>query len=308
MANPIHYPAAPSRAHMKAPPDWASLLNEVGINASDLYHQIVGAVTRGSGVTPLAWDDFDFRVKSGYNVTGRETALELMDQYMPPLDAIIWVNGQDRPTDLAIGHFEDGDEKELSAADIYSGFFAWYFSLYTQGRPVAQGNPNFLTDVLGLGKDWPDLIGNLSSADIERFPVEWVKNVNLGDLSVKSRNHLALGAAGHRYIACLKYIRSEDFTPNSAGGQQFILGIREWTKDRVWWDIHSITKSGNIITVTGSINKLIEDCLAKCVSADRLLVLVEAKILHHLPKEVPTHSNWVNFDTSLLPELREPIF
>jgi len=293
---------------MRPAPDWASLLDEVGISASDLYHQIIGAVTRGSGVTPLAWDDFDFRVRGDYVVTGTETALDLMHQCMPPLDAIVWVNGQNRPPSLTIGHLEDGAEEELSAAEIYSGFFAWYFSLYTQGRPVGQGNPNFLTDVLGLGADWPDLIGNLSSAEIERFPTEWVKNVNLGDLGVKSRNRLALGAAGHRYLACLKFIRPEDFMPDTAAGQQFILGIRVWTGDRVWWDIHSITKRGVVITVTGSINKLIEDCLKNCVSAERLQVLVEAKILHHLPNEVPTHSNWVNFDTSLLPVLNEPIF
>jgi hypothetical protein len=293
---------------MTPAPDWASLLHEVGISSSDLYHQIIGAVTRGSGDAVLAWDDFEFMVSSTYEITGTETALELMAGGMAPLDAIVWVNGQNKPDGLSIEQAPAGECAAMSASDIYSGFFAWYFSLYSQGRSIGQGSPNFLTSVLNLGPDWSDLITGLSSADIDHFPTEWVKNVSLTDLGDKSRNRLALGAAGHRYLACLKFIRPDDFLPGSAAGQAFITGIRSWTSDRVWWDLHPITKSGNVITVTGSINKLIEDCLAASVSPERLATLTQSRILHHVPQLIPTHSNWANFDMNLLPNLSQPIF
>jgi hypothetical protein len=162
--------------------------------------------------------------------------------------------------------------------------------------------------LLNLGAHWSDLINALTSADIAKFPNGWIKYVQMDTLQEKSRNRLALGAAGHRYVSSLKFIRPEDFLPDTDDGQAFIAAIRRWTQDRVWWDLHPITKSGNIITVTGSINKLLEDCLATCVRQERLATLSQSRILHHVPNVVPTHSNWVNFDAQLLPLLNEPIF
>jgi len=293
---------------MKDPPQWGNLLQEIGINASDLYHQIVGAVQRGSGDASLNWDDFSFEVNSSYDPAVDLTALSLIKKGMPPLDAIVWFSGQGRPEDLVIFVRAHADDQEVTVNGIYSGFFAWYFSLYTQARAVAQGAPNFLTGVLAMGDDWEENIDSLSTASISKFPDTWVKNIDLHGLSAKSQNRLALGAAGHRYIAALKYVRPEDFLPGTAAGVAFIAGIRAWTQDKVWWDLHPLTKAGNIITVTGSINKLIEDCLASCVTPERLAQLTAARILHHVPIAVPTHSNWATFDVSLLPVLASPIF
>jgi len=293
---------------MKAAPNWAALLQEIGINATDLYHQIVGAVQRGSGDVALSWDDFSFEVNSDYDEKVDLDSMALIRKGMPPLDAIVFLSGQNKPDDVDITTRDQADDVDVVASDIYAGFFAWYFSLYTQARSTAQGDPNFLTGVLAMGADWASHIAALTSADIERFPNTWVKNIDLQGLSAKSQNRLALGAAGHRYIACLKYIRPQDFLPNSQAGIDFIGGLRRWTQDRVWWDLHPLTKAGNIITVTGSLNKLIEDCMSTCVSPDRLNQLSAARILHHAPQAVPTHSNWETFDLSLLPALADAIF
>jgi len=282
-------------------------LNEIGITADDLYHQIIGAVERGSGKASLNWDDFTFTVNSDYDEVNDTSSLSLIKKGMAPLDAIVWFSGRGRPADQGIDVRDEQDNKRFVASEVYSGFFAWYFSLYTQGRAVAQGNPNFLTAVLAMGADWADSIRELTSADIDKFPDTWVKNVDLSDLGQKSRNRLALGAAGHRYVACLKYIRPQDFNPGSAQGAAFIAGVRVWTGDRVWWDLHPMTKSGDIITVTGSLNKLIEDCLSTCVTPERLQALAQSRILHHVPEPQPTHSNWATFNLDLLPELTMPI-
>jgi hypothetical protein len=304
----MSYPAAAAGQHMQAAPAWASLLEEIGISATDLYHQIIGAVERGSGDAVLSWDDFTFAVNSDYDEKTDLDAMSLIEKGMQPLDAIVWFSGQSRPAGLKIDVRSAADDCGVVANDIYAGFFAWYFSLYTQARAVAQGSPNFLTGVLAMGDDWAESITDLTSADINRFPDTWIKNVDLNGLSTKSRNRLALGAAGHRYIASLKYIRPQDFLPDSQAGAVFIAGIRNWTRDRVWWDLHPITKAGNIITVTGSINKLVEDCLAACVSPARLAQLSGARILHHVPQAVPSHSNWATFNLGLLPALTDAIF
>jgi len=302
------YPAQAPGAYMQAAPDWADLLQEIGITAADLYHQIVGAVQRGSGDVNLNWDNFTFEANSDYNALVDLDSLALIKKGVAPLDAIVWFSGQNRPADLQMAIRNAEEDVEVVVSDIYAGFFAWYFSLYTQARATAQGNPNFLTGVLAMGADWAEKIANLTSADISQFPNTWVKNIDLQGLSAKSQNRLALGAAGHRYIACLKYIRPQDFLPNTPAGMDFIAGIRRWTQDRVWWDLHPITKAGNIITVTGSINKLIEDCLATCIDPARLALLSQARILHHVPNAVPTHSNWETFNLALLPTLADPIF
>lgn len=302
------YPATPSGPYMAEPPEWGELLHEVGISSSDLYHQIVGAIQRGSGDPSLSWGDFDFITNSDYDEAEHKTPIELIERGMAPLDAIVWVSGQNKPDSAKITKRQKADDKKVIINDIYSGFFAWYFSLYSQGRSVGQGDPNFLIEVLAMGPAWSDLIKALSTADITKFPTTWVKNVNLVGLSEKSRNRLALGAAGHRYVSCLKYVRAKDFMAGTAEAQAFLLGIRNWTKDKVWWDLHPITKSGAIITVTGSINKLIEDCLANSIRPERLLELSKAKILNHVPLAVPTHSHWAAFDLRKLPALVDSIF
>jgi hypothetical protein len=293
---------------MQAPPAWEQLLNEVGITAVDFYHQIVGAVVRGSGGALLCWDDFTFEVNSDYDPSVDTDALSLIKKGMAPLDAIVWFSGQGKPVGLAITVRDSADDQAVVVNNIYSGFFAWYFSLYSQGRAIGQGDPNFLTGVLAMGAHWSDRIRALSSADISKFPDTWVKHVDLKGLSAKAQNRLALGAAGHRYTSALKYIRTEDFLNGTRDGARFIAGIRTWTEDKVWWDLHPVTKSGAIINVTGSINKLIEDCLATCVDPARLAELSAARILHHVPQATPTHSNWKNFNLALLPALSEPIF
>jgi len=302
------YPAAAAGAYMQQRPNWAGLLQEIGINSDDLYHQIVGAVQRGSGDASLNWDDFQFEVNSDYDEAVDLDAISLIKKGMAPLDAIVWFNGRNRPATAEIETRDEEDDKDVVVNNIYAGFFAWYFSLYTQARATAQGDPNFLTGVLAMGNDWADNIEALTSADINQFPDTWVRNIDLNGLSSKSQNRLALGAAGHRYIAALKYIRPRDFLPNTAAGAAFITGIRAWTQDRVWWDLHPLTKAGNIITVTGSLNKLIEDCLSTCVAPTRLTQLSNARILHHVPQAVPTHSNWETFELALLPLLTQPIF
>jgi hypothetical protein len=302
------YPAAPQAAHMQAPPNWGALLNEVGLSADDFYHQIVGAVERGSGALVLAWDDFEFEINSTYNEREHLTTLELIQHGMKPLDAIVWMNGKDRPHSLAITVRDAEDDEALNMGAIFSGFFCWYFSIFTQGTHIGAGDPKFILNVLNLGAHWKSLVNNLSSADIAKFPISWVQNVDINRLSDKSKNRLALGAAGHRYPSALKYIRPEDFRDGTDNAKAFIGGIRRWTQDLCWWDLHPAVKSGAVITVTGSLNGLIEDCLSKSVKQVRLETLVQAKILNHMPEEKPTHANWDGFNLGLLPRLVHKIF
>lgn len=155
---------------------------------------------------------------------------------------------------------------------------------------------------------WRLLITRLSTANIEHFPKEWIRDVKFAHLSAKSRNRLALGAAGHRYLSYLKYLRPQDFLPGPGDAQVFIAGMRDWSKDKIWWDLHPITKLAVVITVTGSINKLLEDCLANSITSARLGELASSRILNHVPIAVPTHGHWKTFDLSLLPKLAESIF
>lgn len=107
----------------------------------------------------------------------------------------------------------------------------------------------------------------------------------------------------------MKYLRSTDFMPDSQEEAViFIQGLRNWTRDRVCWDLHPITKSANVITVTGPLNKLVEDCLATSVRPARLAELTAARILNHVPIPVPTHTQWTGFDLDSLPRLESAIF
>jgi hypothetical protein len=268
---------------------------------------IVANIALASQGAKLTWANFTFMVNGGVVITELTTVSKCVEGGMPYLDALYFIHGKDKPTDIKITQREATNAVKVDYQRILNALFAWYFSLYTQGRAVAIGANNFLVQLMGYTDQFPALIRSLTSATIELFPTQWIREVKTLELSDKCRNRLALGAAGHRYIGALAYIRQKDYKAGAELNKEFIDKLRAWTSDRIWWELHPLFKDSAVITVTKSLNKSIEDCIATGLTDEAITRLVNAKVLHQTPKQQPAHTQWVNLKAESLPVLRLPV-
>jgi len=293
-----------------APPkiDFESKIGLVSLNSSQIYDEIAKALEIGSGREKLSWEGFTFKQNHDSNVTEASSFDEMVEAGVPYLDALVLSCSGNIPEGIVIEKRDVSEKVRVDYIAIASGLFAWYFSLFSQGKAIASGANNFLVDVLGLGTDWQTLVRSLTSSRIELFPKKWIKSVKLDSLDEASRNRLAMGAAGQRFLQAITYIRDSDYAADQEDSKAYIDGLKLWTKGLTHWDLHPVFKSGQIITITKSLNKSIEDCLHVALNEVGKNRLVRAKILFESPKEQPAHAQWRSFDIRTLPQLREPIF
>lgn len=285
-----------------------NLLGLVGLSADTLLACIGNGIKVGSRDKMLGWGDFSFSVSFGTVLREDMTVTELFVAGMPILDAVVWYWGKNRPASLTIDVRPETADRPQTATEATRGLFCWFFSIYSQGCSIPQGTPNFLINVLDLGEHFTQLITGLTTANIGQFPIEWVVNVPLPVLSDKAKNRLALGAAGHRYLTAISYITDADYIDLEHPGVAYLKSLVRWTGGQVWWELHPVTKSGQVITATGSLNKNIQSAMKACVSEERLKALADSKVLHAPPIDWPSHSKWKQGAVTNLPRLRHPIF
>jgi len=288
-----------------------NISRELGLaefNPEVLARTIQDGIDQGSKRNLLCWTDFDFKVNHGVDVNTIVNADIAVKNGMHYLDSLWYFMVPNRPTTVVIGNRDEGQNLVNTAATISRGLFALFFSVYSQARADGQGSNNFLTNVLGFGRDWIGLVRGLTSLQINKIPTSWARHITFTNLSDEAKNRIALGAAGQRYLQAITYIREGDYNDGQEHSRAFLNALRAWTAGKVWWDLHPISKSQNVITVTKSLNKSIEDCLAVALKPEAIQRLVGAKILHHAPVEQPAHAQWRSFETNLLPPLSHPIF
>lgn len=288
--------------------NFANKLGLVGITASQILDHVKEAIKEGSKRDQLSWSDFTFTCNNNSGVTISSTFEEMVTGGVPYLDAVVLKFAANVPPNTVINQKKAIESKPVNYLDIARGLFAWYFSLYSQGKSVGSGSNNFLTSVVNFGNNWPDLVNSLTSANINNFPKSWVKDIKINELDEPARNRLALGAGGQRFLQALNYIADSDFMAGKEEEKKFVAGLRDWTKSKVYWDLHPLYKSGNIITVTKSLNKSIEDCLFHGLTAAGKKKLTDSKILYETPKEQPAHAQWRTLNLASLPQLTQPIF
>jgi hypothetical protein len=262
----------------------------------------------GSSKNILTFSDFDFEVNSTAILADITNAQEAVDNGAHLLDAIYYFHAPNKPATTVWKHREVADDKEVQYTDIVRGLFSWFFSIFTQARHKAAGNPNFLSSVMGLTNKWSQLVDNLSSARIEYFPMSWIRQIDFSKLSDESRNRLSLGAAGHRYLQALTYIKGDDWKEGTGPHQLYVERLLSWTGGRVWWELHPATKSSNLITQTKSINKTIEDCLVSGLKSDALNRLTSCKVLYASQNLQPAHATWDTTDPTTYTPLNDAIF
>lgn len=279
-------------------------LNLAGVSVEQILKAVEHYVHLGSNSSNISWSDFQFRTFEGEPPESKDTVTDLVNKGMRFIDAIYYQCAISKGVEVVVTADIKKNENPVSWVKIANALHAWYFSIITQGRAVANGQCKFLKEVMGFGSGWADAINGLCSASIEKVPKRWVKDVALDKLSEQSRNRLALGLAGHRYIASLKYIRPQDFKEGATQGAETVRRILAWTKRSCWWDLHPSFRETSVISHFGSLNKAICELLLDSVKPEALERLARSKVLFEVPQSDPQYSNWHGAFSSNLPELK----
>jgi len=279
----------------------------IEIPTEELAGYFSKAIIVGSSKVHLRPSDFDFAVNLGKKIDGITNVPDLLKAGMLPIDAVYYLQCKKQGLPTNVQERTAENEKVVSETDAGIGMFIWFFSLLTQGKHVLENEPKFLSQSLKLGKSWKKYQEQLTSCDFAKLPTDWIKAVKLSSLSDKARNRLALGAAGHRMIAALRYIRRADLREGCAEGEAFVHTILEWTQGKSWWDLHPLFKSAAVISATSSLNQLIGEFLAEAVTAERLQTLKQNKVIFEIPKIGLIPGRWAAQKLKSLPKLQEEI-
>jgi len=277
------------------------------ISSKDLYTHIKFAIEHGSKRFQIAWTDFTFQVNSTADLSKVVDVTSAVRAGMPYLDAVYYFHGRGATLDRPITKRDPPNDVPFDTKKITQAVFAWYFTLYSQGSALPKGQNKFLKQVMNFGTDLEGLIKSLTTANIDSIPGDWIKEVKFDGLSVEAKNRLSLGAAGHRYLQAINYIKDHHYKENCQDAKDFLLGLREWTQGKIWWDLHPVDKNGEVITITKSLNKMIEDCFFHCLTDEAQESFVAASILFAKPTAQPTNDFWKVLNFNLLPKLVNPI-
>jgi len=279
----------------------------ISIMAEDLASNFARAITAGSGRDSLRPSDFKFRINHGETTEGKESVSELMSAGMRPIDAVYYLQCKQLKLDPKVKQRHPGSPLSVSEADTSIGMFIWFFSLLTQGKHKLENEPKFLRQSMKLGANWHLYQDELTSCDFSKLPVEWIKQVHLGCLSARAKNRLALGAAGHRLLSSLRYVRRADLHEGCEEGENFVYMMLEWTQGMTWWDLHPLFKTPAVMTATASLNKLISEFLGEAVKPGRIDALMLNKVLTIRPARGAIPGRWAALKPSDLPALTTPI-
>jgi len=286
---------------------WEDLLESLsGIN-SLIEKVVIEGVVHGSQSKVLSLNDFTWKTWTGEKFNNVPGVTELIENGMPILDAMIFNRNFDKLKNKEIAVRPKEEEKHATPGAVTRYLFIWYFSIFSQAKSEYLGSPAFLTGSMAFKNVSNKYHNHLTTANIDNFPFDWVKKMPMKNLGEKARNRLALGAAGHRYVNSLKFLSAEDYNENCEDGKKFFDTVLEWTKGKLWWDLHPSFRTSGLIQVFGSLNHMIEDCLAVSVKEVKLAQLASEKILNHAPKQHLRSRTWKNFNRELLPGLHEEI-
>ena len=286
---------------------WDDLLETLSDINGLIEKVVTEGVVHGSQSKVLSLNDFTWKTWKGEKYSTKPKVTDLMEDGMPILDAMVFNKYYSRVEREEIVVRPKEEKKHATPVAITRYLFMWYFSIFSQAKSEYAGTPAFLTGSMAFKDVSNKYHKNLTTANIDNFPFDWVKKMKMKDLGEKARNRFALGAAGHRYINSLKFLSAEDYNKDCEDGKEFFDILLGWTKGKLWWDLHPSFRATALIQVFGSLNHMIEDCLAVCIKESKLAQLASEKILNHSPKQHLRSRTWKDFTREILPDLREEI-
>jgi hypothetical protein len=247
-----------------------------------------------SKITGVSLDNIDRRVSKLPTDVKTVTLVELLALGMKMFDALVWLHaGRPATHPLSVDPTITPATIPSMSAVARSIFFV-YFILLTQARyppRVADPNrsqvPNFLRTIMGLTEPPEHYMAMLCSFEPQLFDPAWVRYVSFARFGQEALSRFGLGSAGYRTMGPFKlYEPKPDMDPALLPAFQF---ARTVAKAKASWDIHPLTRSPNVLTKRGNLNKNMGNLALECFTQAQLQEMVTNKVLFKIPERQPGH-------------------
>lgn len=252
---------------------------------------------RGSQLTGVSLDDISTSLHTVPANPKTATLADLVAGGMKLFDAVVWMTaGRPASHPLTVDPSISVDSQP-SMHEIARAVFYVYFFLLTQARyPVANANDekpkvsNFLTNVMGMDKDQSHYVNLICTFAPQKFNPAWVRHVNFERLGQEVLSRFGLGVAGYRMFGPFKL-----YTPRAGLSAELMAAYnfaRNVATNPPTWDVHPLTRSPEILTARGNLNKNLANLILDCFTTEQIQEMAAAKVLYGVPERQPNYMNY----------------
>jgi len=269
----------------------------IHINPEETAKAFQSYLDTASKLTGVSLDDIKTTVSSMPENVKLVTLTELLSRGMKLFDAIVWLTaGRPASHPLAVDPTLTKD-KIPSMHEIARAVFYCYFMLITQARyPVSRNEgekpviPNFLKSIMGMDKDQHVYVEQICSFAPQKFDPAWAQHVNFRGFGQEVLSRFGLGVAGYRMFGPFGlYDPRPDMDPKLKPAFDF---ARKVAKAPSSWNVHPLTRSPNVLTARGNLNKNLNNLLLECFTKADLDEMKAARIIFKLPEREAGHRQY----------------
>lgn len=256
-----------------------------------------------SKLTGVSLDDISRRVMKLPVDPKQATLAELISIGMRLFDAVVWLTAG-RPSshplqaDPAMTKDSVPSNMEVARAVFYA-----YFLLITQARyPVGRNTsdkpriPNFLKTIMGMDKEQHVYIEAICTFPPQQFDPAWVRFVSFTSFGQEVLSRFGLGVAGYRMFGPFGlYDHRPDMPASLKPAFEF---ARTVSKAPASWNVHPLTRSPNILTARGNLNKNLGNLILEAFTEEQIQEMVNAKILYAKPIKEAAHRNYLTWSAN----------
>lgn len=272
----------------------------VHIDPSETAKAFQSYLDTASKLTGVSLDDIDRSVITIVGDGEAMTLVDLLNAGMKLFDAVVWLTAG-RPKSHPL-QLDPGMKKESIASlhDVARSVFYCYFMLIVQARyPVSSREkdkpkiPNFLKTIMGMDQDQHVYVERICSFEPQKFDPSWAEYVSFKNFGQEVLSRFGLGVAGYRYFGPFA-----SFTPK-AGLPQNIMDAFNFARNVATspasWDVHPLTRSPDVLTKRGNLNKNLGNLILACFSDEDIAEMEKSKMIFRKPEKEPTHRNYLGW-------------
>jgi len=272
----------------------------VDIDPEEVAKALQNYLERGSRLTGVSLDDISTTVSALPPSVSKVSLVELLELGMKLFDAIVWLSAGRPSTHQLQADPTITKDKIPSMHEIARSVFYVYFFLVTQARyPAGSKNTekprvaNFLKVIMGMDDEQSVYVDRICSFEPQKFDPSWAKFVNFRSFGQESLSRFGLGVAGYRLFGPFKlYQPKEGISAELMSAVSFAQNVAGAPAS---WDIHPLTRSANILTRRGNLNKNLGNLVLDVFTDEQIDEMVNAKILYAKPQREPTHRNYLKW-------------
>lgn len=269
----------------------------IHINAEEVAKAFQTYLDSASKLTGVSLDDISRRVITMPTDPSRVTLFELVGLGMRLFDAIVWLTAG-RPNSHPLKQDPSMTKDSIpSTAEVARAVFYVYFMLVTQARyPVGRSTaekpkiPNFLRSIMGMDAEQHVYVEQVCTFTPQKFDPGWVRYVSFENFGQEVLSRFGLGVAGYRMFGPFNlYSPKAGYDTSLTPAIEFARSV---ARAPASWNVHPLTRSPNVLTARGNLNKNLGNLIREVFSDEQIDEMVTSKILYAKPQKEAAHRNY----------------